>query len=128
MVKLRLGAGATIVLLSIAVSVAGPVQATAPMATAQSMIAAFTLIVPNGTTPSARVARAIVPSGMRWPALTTVHSGGRVKSTHMKQLVPSATTSNRFQRDHCLQRTDPCWSYKCSSPDFSYSARNAPTS
>ena len=31
MVKLRLGAGATIVLLSIAVSVAGPVQATAPM-------------------------------------------------------------------------------------------------
>ena len=60
--KLRLGAGATIVLLYIAISVAGPCQATAPMATTQSVIAAFTLVAANGTTPSALVARAIVPS------------------------------------------------------------------
>ena len=96
MIKLRRRAGAVIVLLSIASSGAGPVQATAPTATAQSVIAAFTLVAPNGTTPSALVARAIVPGGTRCPALTTVHSGGRVKSTHMKQRVPAATTANLF--------------------------------
>ena len=61
-----------------------------------SLVAAFSLAAPNGTSPSGLIARAIVAGGTRCPALTTTSNDGTIRSTVMRQRKPAVTTVHLF--------------------------------
>lgn len=73
-----------------------PAQAKAALPTASTVVAAFSLAAPAGTTASGLVARAVVAAGARCPMLTTVNTDGITRSTRMRQRVPAATTARLF--------------------------------
>ena len=74
------------------------------LATAQSMatgansvpVAAFTLVAPNGLSPSGLVARAIVARGNGCPFLNVTNIKGEMQSVEMRERSAPATTGAAF--------------------------------
>lgn len=73
---------------------AGPVALALPPA--RAVVAAFSVVAPQGASPSGLVARAIIAGGTRCPALKTRNARGHVKSTAMSQRRAPDTTEGAF--------------------------------
>lgn len=86
---------ATLLALGVPAAAAPVVDAKQPPR-ARAVVAAFSLVTPQGASPSGLVARAIVAGGTSCPVLKTTNRKGHLKSTQMRQRLAPLTTAAAF--------------------------------
>ena len=97
MVRRLLALTVSLLLLALGASAqAAPATTGEKPPRARSAVAVFSLVAPQGASPSGLVARAIVPGGTSCPVLKTRNGRGHLKSTVMRERRAPATTEAAF--------------------------------